>query len=164
MILYCVPSLICITKYCTVLHPSSAQVWLYLHKLHNKWILYCVPPLICTSCITKHCTPHLHKFDFICTSCIANIYCAVFHPSSVQVQPHLHKLLNKWILYCVPPLICITKYCTVLHPSSAQVWLYLHKLHNKWILYCVPPLICTSCITNHCTPHLHQFDFTTQVA
>ena len=116
----------CITNdYCTEFHSSSAQIQRHLDKLHNKWISYCVPPLIYTSCITKctelipsliytscltneYCT-ELHA-PLICTSCITNDYftdyCTEFYSSSVQC--HLDKLHNKWILYCVSSLICIT--------------------------------------------------------
>jgi len=112
---------------------SCSIPWInYVGKMSASWRVryrrfnwYCVPPLICTSCIT-------------------NEYCTVFHPSFAQAGCHLHKLHNKWILYCVPQFdvictSCITnEYCTVFHPSFAQAGRHLHMLHNE-ILLCYTP-------------------------
>jgi len=101
---------------CTVVHPSSPQVWGRLHKLQNKRIII----VLCT-------TPHLYKFDLICTSCIANQYCTVS-------TPYLYKfdlICTSYVLYIwVSPFICTGEYCTLssitsLHANkcSSSTWL-----------------------------------------
>ena len=82
--------------------------------------------------------------------------CTVFHPSFSQVQPHQHKLHskivlcstlhlyklhNKWILYCVPPLIftsCITVLWSIPHLHKFKV-IYTSCKTNE---YCT--LVCTT--------------------
>ena len=83
---------------------SLVAIVMYHCTIYNTWLLF---------------HRHLHTQVVIVGNtriCITNEYCTMFHSSS------MHKLHNKWILYCVPPLIStsIAKYCIVFHPSSAH--------------------------------------------
>ena len=156
---------------CPITPPSWTLNYYGLYHFHPciPWSVIGLKSLV--TMVIWHCTlSSIAWINLICTSCITNEYCTVFHPTSAQVWRRLHRLHNKWILHCIPPHLhklasptqvgivytiasCITnEYCTP----------HLRKLHNKWILYCVPPLICTKCIANeHYTeshPHLHKFD------
>jgi len=72
-----------------------------------------------------YCNPMVHapRVNEYCTYKLHN--CTVVHPSSAQFRGHLHKLQNKWILYCVPPLICTSS------TSSAQVAYCISEFHHS---------------------------------
>jgi len=84
--------------------------WLVLtHDLKNSNMVYL--GAIMSSKKEIHCSQHQQAVGRI-----------VFHPSSAQVRPRLHKLNNKTFSR-VPPLICTS--CIIndiaFHPSFAQV-------------------------------------------
>ena len=119
-------------------HPFFAQVWLHLHKLHNKlllywvctnlhklhnkWILYRISPLIFTSCIAVYVPP------LVCTSC-----------TTVHVPP---LICTSCITVWVPPLVCtgltssaqVSYHFTEFTPHVHNFDAISTKLHNKW--YC----------------------------
>ena len=134
MILYCVPPLIFTSCITVLFHPSSAQVWGHLHKLQrNEYCTVFHPSFV-------QVRPHLHKLQ-------TNEYCTMFHPSFVQVWPHLHKLHSKWLLYCVPPLICTSS------TSSAQVMYCISELHHSSEQLNIVPLPSPVCkVTNAGVP------------